>query len=192
MGVEEKGRKRRRRDNIQNTLLSIVTIAGTLAIAAVAPNIFQALPHVMGKQRYKLAFQARTAIEKLIVKGYMHRVRKTNGVFLELTDAGRRHLEMEEARTSSPAAKKQKRWDGRYRLVMFDIPETRKATRDRLRQLMSEFGFMRLQNSVWVSPYDCEALVILVKAELRLGSAVLYALVDQIEGEKKIKDHFKL
>lgn len=190
--MEEAGRKRRRRDNIQNAVLSVVTVAGTLAVAAIVPNIFQVLPHIIGKKRYKLSFQARTAIDKLIIKGYMHRIRKNGEVYLELTDVGRRYLQMEEARVQAPAARKRKRWDGRYRLVMFDIPETRKGTRDRLRRLMGEFGFMRLQNSVWVSPYDCEELAMLVKAELRLGSAVLYALVDQIEGERKIKDHFKL
>lgn len=188
--IEQKGRKRRRKENIQNTLLSIVTIAGTLAVAAVAPNIFQALPHIMGNDRYKLAFKSKTAVDRLVVKGYIRRVRKKGSMFLELTNAGRQHLLVEDARANSPASRKRKRWDGRYRLVMFDIPEKRKNTRDRLRMFMSEFGFMRLQNSVWVSPYDCEELIALVKAELRIGSAILYALVDQIEGERKIKDHF--
>ncbi len=190
--IEEKGRKRRRKENIQNALLSIVTVAGTLAVATVAPNIFQALPHIVGKDRYRLAFKSKTAIDRLIIKKYLRRVRKNGSVFLELTNEGRQHLLVEEARVSSPASKKRKRWDGRYRLVMFDIPEKRKTTRDRLRMLMNEFGFMRLQNSVWVSPYDCEELIALVKAELRIGSAILYALVDQIEGERRIKDHFGL
>ncbi len=190
--IEEKGRKRRRKENIQNALLSIVTVAGALAVTAIAPNIFQALPHVMGKDRYKLAFKTKTAVDRLIVKGYMRRIRKGGSVFLELTGAGRQHLLIEEARANSPASKQRKRWDGRYRLVMFDIPEKRKSTRDRLRMLMGEFGFMRLQNSVWISPYDCEELIALVKAELRIGSAILYALVDQIEGEHKIKNYFSL
>ena len=139
-----------------------------------------------------MSYKTKGAIDRLIEKGYMRRVRKEGSLFLELTNAGRQHLFVEEARESSPASKKRKRWDGRYRLVMFDIPEKRKSTRDRLRLLMNEFGFMRLQNSVWVSPYDCEELIALVKAELRIGSAILYALVDQIEGERRIKDHFGL
>lgn len=190
--IEEKGRKRRKRENIQNTLLTIVTIAGTLAVAAVAPNIFQVLPHITGAGRNKLAYKTKGSVDRLIVKGFMRRIRKDGSTFLEITNAGRQHLLIEEARASSPASRKRKRWDGRYRLVMFDIPEKRKSTRDRLRMLMNDFGFMRLQNSVWVSPYDCEELIALVKVELRIGSAILYALVDQIEGERRIKDHFGL
>lgn len=190
--IEEKGRRRRQKENIQRTLLAVVGVAGILAVTAVAPNVFQALPHIMGKDRYKLAFKTRTAVDRLIAKGYMRRVRKNESVYLELTSAGRQHLLLEQARASSPASARRKRWDGRYRLVMFDIPEKRKTTRDRLRLLMKNFGFMRLQNSVWVSPYDCEELISLVKAELRIGSAILYALVDQIEGEKRIKDYFRL
>ncbi|MBI5644924.1 CRISPR-associated endonuclease Cas2 [Candidatus Kaiserbacteria bacterium] len=189
--IEEKGRKSRKNKNIQRTVLSVVGIAGILAVTAMAPTVFQALPQIMGKKRYKLAFEARNAVDRLVIKGYVRRVRRDGKTYLEITDRGRQHLRVEEARTRSPARAKRK-WDGRYRLVMFDIPEQRKSTRERLRRLMIEFGFMRLQNSVWISPYDCEELIALVKAELRIGSAVLYALVDQIEQEYRIKEHFGL
>jgi len=110
---------------------------------------------------------------------------------LQITDSGQRHLALEQARNSKPA-KRRRRWDKRYRLVMFDIPQERRNTRDRLRFLMREFGFLRLQDSVWVSPYDCEELVALIKAELRVGNDVLYAVVEQIGNEKRIKSHFGL
>jgi len=189
MGIlEEKGRKRRRRDNIQNAVLAVVGTAGILAIAAVAPNVFQALPHIMGKQQYKLRFQTKTALGRLIVKGYVKRGEKG---FLEITPVGRRHLDIKRAQALAPA-KTKRRWDKRYRLVMFDIPEYRRKTRSRLRALMNDFGFLRLQDSVWVTPYDCEDLITLVKAELKVGKDILYAVVDQIENDSWIKKHFEL
>ena len=75
---------------------------------------------------------------------------------------------------------------------MLDIPEYRRKTRSRLRALMNDFGFLRLQDSVWVSPYDCEDLISLVKAELKVGKDILYAVVDQIENDSWIKKHFGL
>jgi CRISPR-associated endonuclease Cas2 len=150
--------------------------------------ILAALPTVMGKERYKLTFKARNAVHRLVIKGLV--ARNADG-FLEITEKGRRHLDIERAREDAPAFQK-KRWDKKYRLVMFDIPQKRRATRDRLRRLMHDFGFLRLQDSVWVSPYDCEELIALAKAELRVGKDILYAVVDQIENDERIKAHFGL
>ena len=57
---------------------------------------------------------------------------------------------------------------------------------------MQETGFVRLQDSVWVFPYDCEDFVSLVKAELKIGSAILYMVVEHIENDKHLRAHFGL
>jgi phenylacetic acid degradation operon negative regulatory protein len=43
-------------------------------------------------------------------------------------------------------------WDGKWRLVVFDVPENRSATRARLRRALRERWFGCLQKSVWISP----------------------------------------
>lgn len=186
--MEKRARKRRKRANIQKTVLSVLAISGALTISAMAPNMMQALPHLMGKEKYRLIFNTKTAVGRLFVKGY---VKKNARGLLEITEKGKRYLELEQARLTAPVAQR-RRWDKRYRLVMFDIPQKRRVVRDRLRLLMGQFGFMRLQDSVWVTPYDCEELIALVKAELRVGNDVLYAIVDQIGNEARIKEHFNL
>jgi len=57
---------------------------------------------------------------------------------------------------------------------------------------MSGLGFVRLQDSVWVFPYDCEDFVALLKADLKIGVAVLYLIVEQIENDKHLRAHFDL
>ena len=57
---------------------------------------------------------------------------------------------------------------------------------------MRELGFIRLQDSVWVYPYDCEDLMALLKADLKLGSAVLYMVVEHIENDKHLRAEFGL
>ena len=44
-------------------------------------------------------------------------------------------------------------WDGRWRLVIFDIPESLREARDHIRRLLKELGFQRLQLSVWIHPF---------------------------------------
>ena len=49
---------------------------------------------------------------------------------------------------------KQKKWDQKWRVVVFDIEETNRKTRDLLRNYLKYYGFGYLQKSVWISPYD--------------------------------------
>ena len=42
-------------------------------------------------------------------------------------------------------------WDGKWRLVIFDIPETQRAVRDLFRRRLKDWGFRNFQQSVWVT-----------------------------------------
>lgn len=189
--VELSSKKRRRVHYVRQTVLGVIGVAGILSVAMIAPNVFQALPHIMGKQKYRLAFQTKTAVGRLLVKGHIRFVTKNGKKHIEITDAGRRALALEEAKAGRLAGTKH-RWDKRYRMVIFDIPERRRGVRERLRRLMRECGFLCIQKSVWLSPYDCEELVTLVKAELHIGKDALYVIVDSIENDGWIKNHFGL
>ncbi len=46
-------------------------------------------------------------------------------------------------------------WDGKWRLVIWDIPETRRSIRDLLRSKLKELGFTQFQKSVWGSKKNC-------------------------------------
>jgi phenylacetic acid degradation operon negative regulatory protein len=48
-------------------------------------------------------------------------------------------------------------WDGVWRLVTFDIPETSLALRNQLRRRLRGFRFGWLQNSVWISAHPIDA-----------------------------------
>ncbi|OGG52331.1 CRISPR-associated endonuclease Cas2 [Candidatus Kaiserbacteria bacterium RIFCSPHIGHO2_02_FULL_55_25] len=188
--VESEARMRRRRRNIQSAVLRTVGVAGILAVTMIAPNIFQALPRIMG-DKYKFGYRAKTASGRLAKKGLLRFVERGGIRYATITEKGRRALALE-LTADAHKRKRPRRWDKRYRLVMFDVPQYRRSTRDRLRRLMREYGFLRLQNSVWVYPHDCEELISLIKADLRIGKDVLYAVVESIEYDAWIKKHFKL
>lgn len=46
-------------------------------------------------------------------------------------------------------------WDGRWRLVLFDIPETKRQSREALQKKLRNLGFYCLQKSVYLFPYPC-------------------------------------
>jgi phenylacetic acid degradation operon negative regulatory protein len=51
-----------------------------------------------------------------------------------------------------PEACWRRRWDGRWRLILFDVPEARRSKRNKLRGYLRDRGFGYLQNSVWITP----------------------------------------
>jgi phenylacetic acid degradation operon negative regulatory protein len=50
-------------------------------------------------------------------------------------------------------------WDGQWRMVIYQVPETERALREQLRQRLSWLGFGPLAPSVWVSPHDRAGVV---------------------------------
>ena len=49
---------------------------------------------------------------------------------------------------------KKKRADKKWQMLIFDIPEDKRALRDVFRDNLMFLGYSLLQKSVWVSPYD--------------------------------------
>lgn len=88
--------------------------------------------------------------------------------------------------------KRPKRWDERWRVLIFDIKERQRDTRDKVRRTLVAIGFVRLQNSVWVYPYDCEDLVTLLKVDFKIGKDLLYMIVDSIENDRWLRESFGL
>ncbi|HEY4510594.1 MAG TPA: hypothetical protein VJJ73_02050 [Candidatus Paceibacterota bacterium] len=52
--------------------------------------------------------------------------------------------------------KKPKRWDGKWRVVVFDIPEKSKQAREAFRYHLKNLQFHEFQKSVFVHPFDCK------------------------------------
>lgn len=73
-----------------------------------------------------------------------------------------------------PQARWSRKWDGRWRLVLFDVPVGRDSHRRRLRRYLHDRGFGCLQGSVWVAPDPLEEeRQILTGAKVDVGSLLL-------------------
>ena len=53
--------------------------------------------------------------------------------------------------------KREYEWDGRWRIVIFDIPEKHRKARNLIRFKLKEWGFKKFQNSVWGTRTNCTA-----------------------------------
>ena len=188
-GLEEEARQIRKRGQIKDAILLTLLVSGMVAIGTVPLQIVPALGFAP-KDKRKFKNHASTAARRLVQQGLAAWVKKEGSVYLRLTPLGRKKLEFE--RVKMQLQTKRPRWDKRWRMVAFDLPERRRNTRTRLRRVMAEVGFMRLQDSVWIYPYDCEEFVALLKAELKVGKDALYAIVEKIENDRPLLEYFRL
>ncbi|MBP9751474.1 MAG: hypothetical protein KBD19_01260 [Candidatus Moranbacteria bacterium] len=128
----------------------------------------------------------RLAQQKLLEE----RVMPDGSFKLVLTAEGKRQAKRLDLFGQSIRFRKPKRWDKRWRVVMFDIPEKSRTFRDILREHLREMRFYRLQQSVFVSPYPFEKplqeLVDLYGAD----PYVRIMTVGWIDNEKFLKRHF--
>lgn len=119
---------------------------------------------------------------KRLQKRSLVKITEKNGIkFISLTDQGMalmNKIELGKARIKIP-----KRWDDKWRIVIFDVREKNKAVRDRLRETLRGLGFKRLQHSVWIYPYPCDELVELIRRSYKLGRNVLYFSSDRFSGD---------
>lgn len=187
--IEIEARKKRKRRNIRNAALIAIGTAGLIAVSAMAPNIFQILGRTGTLARLK--YHSKSVLGRLKQKGEIEFVERDGKRYVRLTKLGEEALAYSTKKMALGIGKP-KRWDRRYRLVIFDVPERRRKIRDRLRYEMQEAGFLRVQDSAWVYPYDCEEFMALLKADLHIGKDVLYAVVEEIENDKWIREHFGL
>lgn len=188
MGILEKRNKRKRQNkNIQKAVLETVAAAGVISVALVAPN-------VIGAMR-KLGIPLSVRQDAAVIRARKRLVEKKLLVYerglLRLTQKGRTALERVDLAEYGSRKKKQ-RWDKRWRLLIFDIPEKKRALRDKIRNTLVVIGFMRLQDSVWIYPYDCEDLITLLKADFKIGKDMLYAIVEELEYDAPVRAYFGL
>ena len=83
-------------------------------------------------------------------------------------------------------------WDELWRMVIWDIPETKRELREIFRRKLASLGFVRIQGSVWVTPYPCRQEVAFLRSTYGLSEGVLYVEASIIEGEQHLRQHFHL
>ena len=188
--LEEKTRRIVTRTKIQDVILQSLYGAAAVTLALAAPNAVQLLKHVdpnMARKRHPERRMSQ-AVSRLVSRGL---VARDTSKRLILTEKGKKYAELMDHRGRLQFAKDRK-WDGRWRIVIFDIWERRREVRDRLRTRLQTIGFIKVQNSVWAYPYECEELIAFAKTELRLGRGLLYLIAEGIEGDAELRKRFGL
>ncbi len=157
----------------------------------------RAHPHVrlLGAQRSENSFY--TALARL--KRRRSVVRDADHAY-ELTSAGeyialKAYIRMEHTvaekkpKGSSTAAT---HWDGRWRIVLFDVPESKRPIRDYLRGVLKRQGFIEFQRSMWVWPHKLPGYLVKLLADPLMRKYARSITTYDIDYDEDLRRLFKL
>lgn len=180
---------------LQTIILGTLCVTGVLAIGLVAPQVlslFEYLNPVSRKNTMRFNQRITQALLRLERNGLIHITGEGKRRGIHLTTQGEEKINALYA--GAYVIPLPVRWDGKWRVVMFDVPEKRKKARDILRMLLRSAGFIHFQDSAWIQPYPCDELVTLLRSHLGSGKGEIRYLVASFadESDHAFRKHFDL
>jgi DNA-binding transcriptional regulator PaaX len=180
------------RINISDIILSAIKDIAYLPVVdkyAFTKQYKALLDHLFDEEKItkQQKYNAKKIIDRLIKNKLLSLAK--NGR-LELTEEGKKklhNLEFKDFKISKP-----KVWDGKYRVIIFDIGVEKNRIRDAVRRQLSAWGFVRVQDSVWANPYECREVITLLKNHFGVNKNVLYITAESIENDIPLKKLFNL
>ncbi len=138
------------------------------------------------KERYALNRSLRGLVESGLVESHF----SGQNDYARLTPIGRRKAVSQKLESDDSLVPN---WDGKWRIILLDLPESRKNERESLRYLLKKAGFTCLKNSAWISPFPFEHMFTNIKKDLGLTTEMMILVTDHIdeETEKSLMEIFQ-
>ena len=202
MGESEEGYKEKLRDflNSNTTEAKIATVAlCVLAIASlpvlvvgagVMGNAVQCFKMFECSKKYSKR-QIISAVESIKRQKLIEYVCEKDGrTLVKITKKG--EFKLHAFAIDLMEIKKPKKWDNKWRLVIFDIPMRFTKGREALRYHLKDLNFFQFQKSAWVYPYPCEDEIIFIADFFGVRSYIEILTVEDLLRDDKLKKHFHL
>jgi CRISPR-associated endonuclease Cas2 len=168
---------------IDEVLLTISELSGMLPLPFETPYDWaRRLRTIEPKSYYDQLFQLQR-------QGKVAVTQQADKKFIQLTRKGELAILLLKA-----GVQKQDIWDGKWRLVIFDIPADRLSNkkRDQLRRLLIKHNFYKLQASVFVNPYPFNHEAVRYLQDSKLIKYIRMLRVDEFDNDEDLRKHFKL
>ncbi len=182
---DKKLRRGGRLGAIERDVLEQLT-AGDLLMGFLMSARSTKLMYKIARERAVRRYKTRLAIDRLVREGYVQR----RDDILSITNTGR--VLIERTVKNIRATLDTLQWDGKWRIITFDIPERLRQARDEIRTILKRAGFIKLQNSTWIFPHECEELSRLLRNDPRLSRHVLYGVLEKIQDDARLRHAFRL
>lgn len=179
------------KSEIAKDILKWLALTGAIYLAASSPYFVLNLMKAMKKwQKYKKE-RIYSAFWRLKKAGCIIIERRGKQIYLKLTRKGKKMagwLQIDALKIKRP-----KKWDGKWRIVIFDISQLKKIFRELFRGKLKELGFYPLQKSVWIIPFECRDEIEVLRNFFGLTQKEVRLIVaEDIESVDWLKKIFKI
>lgn len=145
------------------------------------------------KERRRLTrTQIRRSLEHLEKREILDLKKVDNEVLVNVKEKGRVLVLTYSIKSLLDLKREEKKWNGKWYLVFFDVPEIQRNKRDYLRNFLKKIGFYCYQKSVYVFPFKCEEEIKLIKKIVEGAKYMKYVVAEKIEDEEALKAFFKI
>lgn len=173
-------------------LLGLLKTGAILGIALTAPGVLKIFKDFDQRKPWDEYYPS--SIEKLTKRLYRQgRVEikyDESTPVVKITNKGK--VEILKYDLDKIVIKRPDHWDGKWRLVMFDISDQYKKIRDLIRDKLKGIGFYQFQESVFIYPYPCEKEIVYIREVLDIPHSIKLLRADRVENHKELIRIFKL
>lgn len=176
-------------------LLMFLAMGGIAVGGAIIPGIIKALKelNLENDEGEKVKFtkkEFKNALNNLKRQKFIKIINEKSGNFkIKLTNKGKKRVY--KISLEKVAIRRPKKWDKKWRIVIFDVPTEYNSAREALRKKMKEFGFKQLQKSVWIHPFECEDEILFVAEVFGVEKYVEIITAEKMLHDREIKNYFK-
>lgn len=133
----------------------------------------------------------REAVRRLNKKRLIELEEKYDKLYIKIAENGKKLLKNFDY--DSLELSQYKKWDKKWRLVIFDIPEKKSKERRALSKKLKNLGFYPLQESAFIYPFDCRDEIDFICEFLSISHHVNYCVVDILgKREGDLRQFFNL
>jgi len=177
------------REEFVEIMLSTLLVVGMIAVAVTMPNAVQ-LFRYFGKKTSREQWRIRRSVYGLERRGLIGKRLIRGQEYYVLTSAGKERAMRYELK--SMTIKPQKKWDGLWRIVMFDIPEDKKSARRAIGYAIQKLGCVQYQKSVFITPYPCTKEIDFAGECFEVRKYIRIITAKDIENVNDIKKQFNI
>lgn len=179
------------RSEIAKDILKYLLLTGVICVAASSPYFSIRLIKNIKRWRKYPRKKFSSIFYTLKKQDCLKIEKRGRQIYISLTENGKKKAGW--LQIDALKIKKPKKWDKKWRLVIFDIVQLKKNYREAFRGKLKELGFLPLQKSVWIIPFDCYGEIELLKDFFGLNNKeVRLITAEDIGGNDDFKRIFKL
>ena len=128
-------------------------------------------------------------VTQLVRKGLVEKQETAEGLKVKITENGLKKVLLYKIDDFKP---KSGMWDGRWRIIFFDVEELSKRRRNQFRRYIRKLGLKSFQKSVYITPFDVRDEISYLREILDIPNAVKWGILEQVENEAELKTWFGL